>query len=431
MKRKLLQGPLVVTPEGIVKTDIVLEGGRVSFAQKERPGDEVLEVSGKYLLPGFVDIHFHGYGLFDLTMGRYDPKSGKGDKSSQVYEEGFEGLRKKLPEFGVTGFYLANWNTSLENLQYCYGRLADYMQKYGEELQGARLLGGFLEGPFINKQMSGAQNPDMTHEPEIDFFEKIEDGGSIKLANVVPDDGRLSFELIEYLTKKGIAVGMGHTAATCEQVAEAIKAGLKYCVHFTNGPTGGSYKPFAGGGAVEAVLKFDELFAELICDGYHVNPVYIRDIIKRKGTKRIVGITDCMMIAGSDLTDFRVEEIKGKVSADGQYLQVAGKGNTLFGSNLTMIRGFNNLLNWLMSDMEGIWNRRHEGMGLEEAVSAAAQIYASNPCELTGLASQGYGRIVEGAKGDLCVLDIEQEGGRCRAEVEMTIVDGEVVYARG
>jgi len=178
-------------------------------------------------------------------------------------------------------------------------------------------------------------------------------------------------------------------------------------------------------------LKFDKLYAELICDGYHVNPAYIRDIIKRKGVSRIVGITDCSMIAGSNLTEFRVEGIEGKVSDDGQYLQVLGKENTLFSSNLTMVRGFTNLLNWLTRDMEGIWNKRHEGRELEEAVSAAAQIFASNPCELTGLTGQGYGRIVEGAKADLCVLDIRQEEGRYQAEVEKTIVEGEVVYAKG
>ena len=87
-------------------------------------------------------------------------------------------------------------------------------------------------------------------------------------------------------------------------MAEAIKAGLKYCIHFTNGPTGGSYKPFNGGGTIEAVLKFDELYAELIADGFHVNPLYIRDIIRRKGVDKIIGMTDCQFVAGSPIKTY-------------------------------------------------------------------------------------------------------------------------------
>jgi len=266
-------------------------------------------------------------------------------------------------------------------------------------------------------------------EPTPYLFERIEDHGTIKLANVVPDAGCKSCELTECLTNKGIVVGAGHTNATCSQVADAIKAGLKYSIHFTNGPTGGSYKPFEGGGAIEAVLQFDELYAEQICDGFHVNPAYVRDIIKRKGVDKILGVTDCTFVAGSDLKQFSIAGVRGAVSDDGSYFYVVGKPNTLFSSNLTMNRGFANLLNWLTIDMQGIWNRRHEAMELEKALVATSKIFSTNACKLTGLEKEGYGSVVDGAKADLCVLDITGSPGNYRLTVESTIINGNTAYS--
>ena len=266
-------------------------------------------------------------------------------------------------------------------------------------------------------------------EPSVENFDNIADHGAIKLANVVPDAGQKSCELIRHLADKGVVVGMGHTNATGTQVADAIKAGLKYCVHFLNGPTGSSHKPFNGGGAIEAVLKFDQLYAELILDGFHVDPAYVRDIIKRKGPDRIMAMTDCGYVVGSELKKFTIGGIAGQVSDDRCYLRVVGKKEMLFGSTLTMNKAFNNLLNWLTVDMQGIWNRRHPAMELEKALVAEAKIFSTNPCALTGLEKQGCGSIINGAKADLCVLDITGPAGDYKVTVEATIVDGNTVYS--
>ena len=210
---------------------------------------------------------------------------------------------------------------------------------------------------------------------------------------------------------------------------EATKVGLKYFIHLTNGPTGGSYKPFNGGGAIEAVLKSDELYAEQILDGYHVNPAYVRDILKRKGAERIIGITDCLFAAGSQVKQFTSGGIRGALSEDGKYFQVVDKANTLFSSNLTMNRGFGNLLNWLTMDMQGIWNRLHNALEFEQALVMITKIFSTNPCLLTGLDKQGYGSIDDGAKADLCVLDITGSQGSFKVTVESTIVDGRIVYS--
>jgi N-acetylglucosamine-6-phosphate deacetylase len=428
MKMIRLKGGFVVTPHGVKRTDINLRDDRIEFAVGGTECDEVVDVTGKYIVPGFVDIHFHGYSLFEFTSGLYDPKSETFDNSPSAYEYGLNLLSKTLVRFGVTGFYAGTWASPVENLKNCYAQLYHYLSK-PENQPGARIFGGLLEGSFINPQMAGAQNPEYVLEFIAESFDRIEDKGTIKLANVAPDFGRASCELTEYLTNKGIIVGAGHTNATCEQIEQAIRAGLKYFIHFTNGPTGGSYKPFHGGGAIEAVLKSDELYAEQILDGYHVNPAYVRDILKRKGTDKIVGITDCLFAAGSDIKQFTSGGIRGAISQSGEYLEVVDAPNTLFSSNLTMDRGFTNLLNWLTVDMLGIWNCLHSALDLDQALVAASKILSTNPCVLTKLDKKGYGSIVDGAKADLCVLEVTGPPGNYKVTVESTIVDGNTVYS--
>jgi len=430
MNTTKLKGGCIVTPDSVERADLIMRGGKVEFAAGKDECDEIIDITGKYVVPGFVDIHFHGYNLFEFTSGLYDPKTETFDNSPSAYENGLNMLRKTLVRFGVTGFYVGTWASPVENLRYCFAQLYNYLSK-PKSRPGAKLLGGLLEGSFINPLMAGAQNPDMVLEFVKDSFDSIDDKGAIKLVNVVPDFGKAGYELIEYLTNKGVVVGAGHSNATCEQIEEAIHAGLKYFIHFTNGPTGGSYKPFHGGGAIEAVLKSDELYAEQILDGYHVNPAYIRDILKRKGADRIIGVTDCLFAAGSQVRQFTGGGIQGALSESGEYFQVVEKPGTLFSSNLTMNRGFTNLLNWLTNDMQGIWNRRHEALQLDQALVTTAKILSTNPCVLTQMDKNGCGSIIDGANADLCVLDIAGLPGEYKVTVEMTIVDGDTAYSTG
>lgn len=418
----------LVTEKGLKKVNCVLQDGLINPSKTKVSCDKTINLVGKYIVPGFVDIHFHGYNLFDFSAGMYNPKTKTFDSSEEAFLKGLKMLSTDLPKFGVTGFYVATVAESAETLRRCYSHLGKFLKKQAESPAGAKILGGLLEGSFISPDMAGAQNPEFVFKASKEAFDKIEDGGTIKLVLVGPDSGEPALELTKYLTSKDITVATGHTNATYNQVAEAIKAGLKYCIHFTNGPTGGSYKPFNGGGTIEAVLRFDELYAELIADGFHVNPLYIRDIIRRKGIDRIIGMTDCQFVAGSPIKTFTLGGTPGMVSEDGSHLRVANKKNTLFGSNLTMNRGFNNMLNWLTSEMEGIWNRKNPAVDFEQALCAAAKFYSTNPCKLTGLAKAGYGTIADGAKADLCVLDISGSQGNYKVRVDMTIVDGNVVY---
>jgi len=427
MDNIILKNAFIVTEEGVRKADCALRDGRIVLPGKEIQCEKTIDLSGKYVVPGLVDIHVHGYAGFDFTHGLYDAKTGKWDTAEGLYPEYLDILRSRFAEFGVTGFYISSVMAAVERLRDVYKSLGRYLAGSSQTGNGARLLGGMLEAPFLSPAKTGAMAANLVLEPSIEAFDKIQDGGTIKLANVVPDSGEKSCELTEYLTKKGVIVGAGHTTATCRQVADAVKAGLKYCVHFTN-QTDGLYKPFEGGGAVEAVLKIDELYAELIADGYHVNPAYIRDIIKRKGIEKIIGMTDCMFVGGSDIKQINIGGVPGKVADDGSHIAVEGVKNTLYGSVLKMCKAFENMLNWLTVDMEGIWNRKHNAMSLNDALVDVARMYSTNPNRLTGRYEEGFGRIADGARADLTVFDIKGSAGKYQLTVEAAIVNGEIVY---
>ncbi len=420
----------IVTPDGVVKADLAIIDGKISMTTAGLNCDQVIDITGKYVLPGFIDIHFHGYNGFDDSLGKYNRDTEKFETSDEIFNAGFDMLSEKMPEFGTTGFYLATSAASTQVLNRCTRALGRYIQNHKTGFNHAKIFGSFLEGCFYNKDMAGAQNTNFIFDFTREAFDSIDDGGVIKLANVAPEMDEKSVALTKYLTDKGIIVGAGHTNATCAQFEASMKTGLKYCIHFTNGPTGGSYKPFDGGGTIEAVLKHDDIYAELILDGCHVNPAYIRDIIQRKGFDKIVGITDCGFMAGADIKEANNGARIARVSEDGRYISVVGKKNVLAGSNLTMNRGFENLLNWLSSDMGGIWNKNHPAMSLDHALTETAKICATNACKLTGLEKIGLGSIKNANAADLCLADIVKQNNTYHVNIEKTIIDGKIAYQK-
>jgi N-acetylglucosamine-6-phosphate deacetylase len=324
MSTQILKNAKIVTPEAVVDGEVVIEDGKVSL-KKAAKGGSASDLSGKYVVPGFIDIHFHGYNLFEFTAGKYDPAKKAFDNSPQAYSKGLESLCGELAGFGVTGLYLGTWAAPIEQLKYAFGQMRQYC---GKQEAGCRILGGLVEGTFINPNMAGAQNPKFVFEQDRTVFDAIEADDLIKMVNVAPDFNEKSCGLTEYLANKGIIVGAGHSMATGNQIRSAIKAGLKYWVHFLNGPTGHNFKPFDGGGAVEAVLQDSGMFVEQIVDGYHINPCYVLDVIKRKGADRTLAVTDALYAAGSNISQFELGGIKGEVF-NNEYIRVVGKPNTL------------------------------------------------------------------------------------------------------
>ena len=95
MKTVRLKGGFVVTPQGVERTDIILRDGRVALAGGTDRCDQVVDIIDKYVVPGFVDIHFHGYNLFEFTTGLYDVKSDVAVVEDEHARQLFENLAEQ------------------------------------------------------------------------------------------------------------------------------------------------------------------------------------------------------------------------------------------------------------------------------------------------------------------------------------------------
>jgi len=416
------------TPDGLVEDAAVqVEAGRIASVGGAAPDVPEVDGRGCYALPAFTDIHCHGAGLFELGDGVFDPQTGEFDVSDAAIREGIPRYARLKAREGVANFYVATGAAPLEQLRRAFGHLADYQAGAANGVEGARIQGALLEGTFYARHMAGGLDERYAFEPARSTFDSLNESGVIKLANVAPDFGPPALELIEYLDGIGVIVGAGHTDATAEQFRQAVDGGLRYVIHFTNGPTGGSYKPFDGGGVIEATLQTDRVYAELICDGYHVNPAYVRDIVARKGRDRIIVITDQVFCTGTDVRTFRCGELEGEVAPDGSHVRVANRKNTLFGSCASMDLCFSNLLSWLTREMAGVWNRAHEALPLEDALAAASRMCSANPAKLIGLydgPAESTGALERGKWADIVLGKLAGKPGSYRFRVEQ-------VFARG
>jgi len=232
----------------------------------------------------------------------------------------------------------------------------------------------------------------------------------------------------------------GHSGATGAQYRAAIEKGSTLAIHVMNGPSSSSSKPFNGGGVLEVLLQSDKVYAEIIVDGYHVDKSYVMDIVKRKGIDKCVVVTDSMFVSTmKGIREFEISGIRGKVSSNGKYLRMVDRGDALYGSVLTMDRAFQNMMNWFMTPLPGIWNRLHEPCTFEEALLKTSRLCSASPAKalgvyepsywnLTNNLSYGTGDISVGRRADLVVADIQRHP--VALTVEDTIVNGTVVHKK-
>ena len=436
--RFILKGGNVVTGGSISPANILIEEGIIrQLGPPNLMGVKEIDVSGKYILPGFIDIHTHGISSFDFTFGNYDSITDSFIQDPDTFAQEMIEVLRSYAAYGVTGVYATTMAAALSDLLLFAGFFRQFLEqesRYSSLVKGINLEGTFIKSPAF----AGAQNPKYFYNLKESIIEQLQtaSGDRLKIVNIPPEHGEEGISFIEYLKSLGVVVSGGHSGATAIEFFKAVNAGLQLGVHFLNGPSRSSSKGFYDGGAVESMLKSDEVYLELILDGYHVHPAYVRDVISRKGVDRVIGITDSMFITSvPDIDYFSILGLRGKVSKDRKYLQVIDKEDTLFGSILTMEQGFANLLNWFTSPMPGVWHRNHEEMDFAEALSSASQIFSGNPARLMRIYGNdeqgpGTGSIEPGKYADLVIVDIQTIDNDYQVEISKTFSQGKLVYER-
>ncbi|SNS58100.1 N-acetylglucosamine-6-phosphate deacetylase [Anaerovirgula multivorans] len=232
--------------------------------------EEIIDVKGCYISPGFIDIHIHGSGGSDTMDGTV---------------EALKMISNTILVNGTTGFLPT---TMTMDMPVIHKALEAVKKATTMEWSGAKILGVHMEGPFINKKFKGAQREDYIIKPNYEFIKDYVD--IIKIITMAPEiEGSRAF--IESVKKRSNAVlSIGHSNATYEEAMEAIEAGISHSTHLFNAMTPLQHR---NPGVVGAVFN-SNITCELIADKIHVHPELFKFILKVKGQDRLALITDAM-----------------------------------------------------------------------------------------------------------------------------------------
>lgn len=303
-------------------TDILVKDGKIAAIGHglAAEGEDVLDIRGDVLLPGFVDVHIHAF------MGQ-DTMNG---------EEAVRHMSRELKKFGVAAFLPTTMSASPEDTRKALAGIKAVMER--PEADGAIVLGAHMEAPFLQESKAGAQLKQYFVLPNEENWEAYtgEYADIVRLITMAPEkEGALDF--IKRLTDSGITVSIGHTSADSETVHAAAAHGAAHVTHTFNAQTPLNHR---APGVPGAAMVDDRLACEVISDGIHLHPDIVRLMMRCKGKDLTVAITDAMEAAGMP---------DGKYQLGGQDVFVKDGAarladGTLAGSTLTMIRAFQNLM---------------------------------------------------------------------------------------
>lgn len=348
-------------------------GGKFGVWQAEEPADgsEVVDLSGKWIAPGMVDTHIHGF---------------YGHATTDVDPEGLNIASAELARRGTTSWVPTTFTDDPERIGEQCAAIAQADEERGPEFAGARIQGVFLEGPFFTMKHVGAQNPAYLIDPSVEVFDSWQekaDGRIVKSALAAEKPGAI--EYIAALDAKGVATAIGHSDATYDETLAAVNAGATVFVHTYNGQRGLHHRD---PGVVGAAMTTPETYAELICDGRHVVPGACKALVDAKGWQHVVLITDSLACGGLPEGEYMSGGLP-VVMKDGlcYLLNEDGTTGSIAGSVLTLAKGVKNMVDW------GI-------VTAEQAVRMATEI----PARSVGIDGR-CGSIKPGRDADFCVFE--------------------------
>ena len=347
-----------------VKGSVVVEKGRfVSIAEQPEHAGEVMKVidaKDLYMIPGLVDIHFHGCMGADMCDGT---------------KEALDVITQYEASVGVTSVCPATMTIPKDELSAVMKNAGAYAY-HG----GAHLVGINMEGPFISPAKKGAQAAENIMHCDYEYFNQLQDaaGGLIKLVDIAPEEAG-AMEFIDKV-KGTVVVSLAHTASDYDTAMEAIAHGASHATQLYNAmPPLNHRNP----GVIGAVRDSDNCHVELICDGVHIHPSVIRATFAMFGAQRMILISDSMRATGLD---------DGEYTLGGQPVTVKGNLATLHDG--TIAGSATNLMDCMRFTV------KHAGLPLETAVMCAT----ANPAKEIGIFDE-VGSIAVGKKADFVLLD--------------------------
>ncbi|MBM7661756.1 N-acetylglucosamine-6-phosphate deacetylase [Bacillus mesophilus] len=381
MSTILVKGGKIYQPEGIVENGSLLiedETIREIGLNLVQQADEIIEIPEDYhIIPGIIDLHIHGAAGHDTMDATF---------------EALQGISAYLPSEGITSYLPTTITQKNEAIEQALQNAATYTNN-----SGAEVLGIHLEGPFLSPKRAGAQPQEYMCDTDIELFRKWQElsGNTIKMVTLAPEQDP-DFQLIQYMKKTGVIASIGHSDATYEVFAEAVKKGLSHATHFYNQMREMHHRE---PGVVGGVYLHDEITAELIVDGVHVAPEMVKLTAKLKDINTLILISDAMRAKG---LEEGVYELGGqKVFVENGEARL--EDGTLAGSILRMDDAIKNMMSYT-------------GCSLQDVVKMASY----NPAKRIGILDR-KGSLETGQDADFVILN-EQ------FEVVMTFCRGTLAY---
>ncbi|HFJ9378822.1 TPA: N-acetylglucosamine-6-phosphate deacetylase [Bacillus paranthracis] len=340
-----------------------IKDGKFGIFLENRPEEveEIIDYAGYWIAPGLVDTHIHGF------------------RNHDVMDNNFEGLNQisvGLLSCGVTSFLPTTLTSSIESLN----NVVEMIGANYKKVQGAKIKGIFLEGPFFTEKHKGAQNTKYFCDPSVDMlkgWQKLSND-SIKKITIAPER-KGAAEFIEYAVGEEIIVALAHSDATYEEAKQASEKGASVFVHTFNGMSPLHHRE---PGMVGAAMNLKDVFTEIICDGHHVHPVALNILMNVRGREEVVMVSDCMMAGGMTEGTYQLGEFPVKVKGGMARLE----SGSLAGSILQLKDAVKNVVDWGIAAPE---------QAIYMAITAPAKsIQLDGEC----------GKIAEGYAADFIVL---------------------------
>ncbi len=348
------------------------------------PGEELVDLGGQFLAPGFIDMHIHGALRRDAM---------------ESTAEAFATICRHHARGGTTSLALTTITATSDEILRVIRAVESY--RAAPDADGAQVLGVHIEGPYFSKEKPGAHRLELIRAPRREEWEQwLSDTSCITQMTLAPElPGAL--ELIDALVAAGIRVSGGHSDAWDEETAAAFARGMRQATHTFNCMSSARRRgPYRVAGLLEFAMSEPDMLCELIADARHVSPTLMRMLYHAKGPDGIVLITDATAGAGlPEESHFSLADIDCVVR---DHVGLTADGNALAGSTSTMIRCIQN-----MTQLAGV------------SLVEATRMATLNPARALGLSAQ-KGILAPGTDADLVTFTDD-------FQVTRTIIAGRVV----
>ena len=367
-ERICLSGADIVTPFRVIPRGvIVIEDGRLDQVGRADvvqvpPRCKRLDLPGRQVVPGYVDLHLHGAGGCDFDRA-----------SDEELERGAAALLAR----GTTSALLTLTPAPTEELLATAERIRAYLEGGTNPL----FCGVHVEGPFLNPEMHGALDPAGMWPADPELAELLFDsaGPWLKLMTIAPEMPG-AMEIIRRAARRGVVISVGHSRANYQEVEDAIDCGLAQVTHVFNAmPLAHHRDP----GVLGAAYTHQQLKVQLIADGVHVHPAIMSFLVKVKGSGSILLVSDAMPASGLPDGDY---EFAGRGASSARRDGRRASDGTLAGSALVLDGAVRNMV---------------QSCGL--AIGDAARMAGLNPARVLNLDNR-KGILAVGHDADMVVL---------------------------